>query len=411
MKRGTIVGGIALILGVVAIGAALGGYKYLEIKKAMSAGAWPEAPLSVVAATAEVMPYRPTQSLVGTVSSVRSVTLKNELVGTVKTVHVKSGQMVNAGDVLVTLDTSVDEANIAAAEAGVRSAEASIRASQAEVELANTNVRRLEAAVETNAAPKVDLDRARAEVDRARSALERDKAVVAQRTAEILPWRANMNKKTIRAPFAGRLGIIDTHEGQFLSEGTELTTLEEVGQTVNIDFAVPQALAMTLAPGSLITINSDEGAVMGTAEIVAADARVDRVTRNTMMRAKTTGGAAAFSPGASVRVSVPVGPERKIVVIPVTAMRKGPGGDHVFVLVPGTNKAGEPETRAKQVEVVAGPSLGNLIMVAKGLEPGTVVAASGSFKLHDKALVIAAPATPATSEAKPAAAAGAAAQK
>lgn len=408
MKRGTIVGGIVLVLGVVGIGAALGTYKYLEIRKAMAAGAWPEAPLSVVAATAEVVPYRPTQSLVGTVSAVRSVTLKNELVGTVKTVHVKSGQMVKAGDVLVTLDTSVDEANIAAAEAGVRSAEASIRASMAEVELANTNVRRLEAAVETNAAPKVDLDRARAEVDRARSALERDKAVVAQRTAEILPWRANMNKKTIRAPFAGRLGIINTHEGQFLSEGTELTTLEEVGQTVNIDFAVPQALAMTLAPGSLVTINSDQGTAMGTAEIIAADARVDRITRNTTMRAKATGDAAAFSPGASVRVSVPVGPERKIVVIPVTAMRKGPGGDHVFVLVPGKNKAGEAETRAKQVEVVSGPSLNNMVMVAKGIEPGTVVAASGSFKLHDGALVMAMPAEPAATDAKPASTAGAA---
>jgi membrane fusion protein (multidrug efflux system) len=385
-----IFGSLAVVLVVLGVAGGLAWYKWREVQAAMNQPAW-EAMETVSVAPAQVTTFQPTQGVVGTVAPVRMVTLKNELVGTVKAINITSGTTVKSGDVLLTLDDSVDRANIAAAEAAVISAEANIRASQAEVALAETNVRRIEAAVETNAAPKVDLDRARAEVDRARSALERDKAAVLQYKAQVLPWRAMMDKKTVRAPFGGRVGIVDVHEGQYLGEGTQITTLQELADHVYVDFAVPQALAMSLSMGSKVRLATEQGEDLCEAEIVAADTQIDRETRNAYLRGKAGSPAAALRPGASVRVIVPMGPQRTAVVVPVTALRKGPEGDHVY-LVEDTTPADAPKDDKGQVvrtfkavkrAIDAGPSMGNGVLVRGGLKPGDQVATSGSFKLRD----------------------------
>ncbi|MFN9930128.1 MAG: efflux RND transporter periplasmic adaptor subunit [bacterium] len=390
MNRRTILGSVILLIVVVGVLGGLGLWKYRQFTKAREAAeATPWDPSeSVASATARLIPFRMSQSVVGTVSAVRSITLKNELVGVVKEVPVQSGQVVQEGDVLVVLDASVDQAQIAAAEASVRAAEANIRAAEAELELAKTNARRLEGAVASNAAPQADLDRARAEVDRAKSGLERDRAIVQQLRAAVMPLQTMMQKKTIKAPFAARVGLVDTHPGQYLAEGTEITTLQEIAKRVYIDFMAPQTLAMTLTPGSTITLTDDDGTALGTASVQAADARVNRVTRSTMLRAVADGAVAGLSPGASVRVALPVGPERQVVVVPVTALGRGPEGDHVFVLQPDE----KGKTRAKLRPVVGGASIGNEVIIRQGLEPGEIVAASGSFKLHDGVGVDIAPA-------------------
>jgi membrane fusion protein (multidrug efflux system) len=119
------------------------------------------------------------------------------------------------------------------------------------------------------------------------------------------------------------------------------------------------------------------------AEIVAVDARVDPSTRNATVRAEIHAGAHGPAPGASVRVQIPTGAPLAASAVPVSALRKGPSGDHVFVLVQDAQGA----TRARQRDVVTGPVIGDDVLIAAGLAAGESVAASGSFKLHEGALV------------------------
>jgi len=119
------------------------------------------------------------------------------------------------------------------------------------------------------------------------------------------------------------------------------------------------------------------------ARVVAVDARVDPGTRNALVRAELPDLALLPAPGSSVRVHVPVGPTHDAVVVPVSALRKGPGGDHVFVIA----AAKDGKTRAQLRLVRSGPVLGDEIVIVDGLAAGERVAASGSFKLRDAALV------------------------
>ena len=119
------------------------------------------------------------------------------------------------------------------------------------------------------------------------------------------------------------------------------------------------------------------------AKIVAVDARVDPVTRNAMIRARVEG-ADGPAPGSAVRVRVPVGPPTTAVAVPASALRKGPGGDHVFVIEAGP----DGKSRAKSKPVVAGSMVGDEVLIVDGLKAGETVAAAGSFKLRDGLLVV-----------------------
>jgi membrane fusion protein (multidrug efflux system) len=130
------------------------------------------------------------------------------------------------------------------------------------------------------------------------------------------------------------------------------------------------------------------------ARVVAVDARVDPTTRNAIVRAELPNLALLPAPGSSVRVLVPIGPTRDAVVVPVSALRKGPGGDHVFVIA----AAKDGKTRAQLRLVTAGPVLGDEVVIVDGVAAGERVAASGSFKLRDAALI--AVANPAASQSK-----------
>jgi membrane fusion protein (multidrug efflux system) len=174
------------------------------------------------------------------------------------------------------------------------------------------------------------------------------------------------------------------HPGQYLDAGTDLTTLQAVASAVHIDFAVPQTVASGLARGSAVQVLVGGDDTPFKADIVAVDARVDPQTRNATVRARLAGGRAGTpAPGASVQVMVPVGPPQPTVVIPATALRKGPEGDHVFVV----EGEGERGLRAHVRRVEAGAMSGDEVLVRSGLHEGEQVATSGSFKLRDGMLV------------------------
>jgi membrane fusion protein, multidrug efflux system len=214
------------------------------------------------------------------------------------------------------------------------------------------------------------------EVDSARAEQE----VVQAQVARI---KAVINRKIIRAPFRARIGISDVHPGQYLNEGALLTTLQGVDDSTYVDFTVAQQVAAVLRSGSKVDVFASGDSTGVKAEILAIDARVDATTRNTMVRAKIKNTAQTPAPGASVRVHVPVGTPLMATAVPASAVRKGPAGDHVFVVVADD----KGQTRARLREVVVDSMSGDDVVITKGLEPGEQVAASGSFKLREAALV------------------------
>lgn len=356
MNRHNWIGSIFLVLFVLLVGVGLAAWKYDSIQDELAASATQPEPMeSVTVAVARTIDHRPTTTSIGTVLALRSVTLKNELAGTVRDVRLVPGQIVEAGTLLVALDVSVEEAEL--------------KAQEAQAALAKTVLDRRQGLREELATTQEEVDRARADLDVAQAQMTRTKAVIA--------------KKTIRAPFRARVGIADVHPGQYLDEGTLLTTLQGLGDAVHVDFSVPQQVAASLRVGESVEVFAAGNSPVVMAKLVALDARVDPTTRNAMVRARIEGTRHAPAPGSSVRVRIPVGSMHKAVAIPVSALRKGPGGDQVFVVAP--DKDGRTRVRARQVE--SGAMLGDEIVIQSGLTAGERIAALGSFKLRDGILV------------------------
>lgn len=369
MRRRGLIGSSVLLLTLAATGGALAFWKYSSLRATEAASAnQPEPIESVTVAVAAKRQHRPTTTSIGTVMALRSISLRNEVPGTVHDVKLTPGQIVDAGTVLVTLDVSVEEAEL--------------RAQQAQATLAGTLLRRAIQASESRAASATEVDRARAEREVALAQVARLKAIIA--------------RKTIRAPFRARIGMSDVHPGQYLEEGELLTTLQGVDDAVHVDFTVTQSVAAGLRPGDAVEVFAAGAAGAPVpAEVVAVDARVDPTTRNAVVRARVADATKAPAPGASVRVRVAAGAPRPAVAVPASVLRKGPGGDHVFVIAPDAE--GKPRAAVRRVEVSG--LAGDEVLVHAGLKAGERVAASGSFKLREGVLVAAAEAPAAATAA------------
>ena len=345
-----------LLLAVAGIGAGLAVWKYASVQAAMAAAAnQPEPIESVTAAVAEAHEHRPTTTSIGTVVALRSITLQNEVPGTVHEVRLIPGEIVDVGTLLIAFDVSVEQAEL--------------KAREAQAVLTRATLDRMENLRRTRAVAQDEVDRARAEHDVALAEIERIKAVIA--------------RKTILAPFRVRIGIADVHPGQYLDSGTVLTTLQGIDAAVHVDFKVPQTLAAALHEGDNVDVFGPGETVPVAARVIAIDARVDPATRNATVRARMESAAGQPAPGASVRVQVPVSPPVNAVAIPASALRRAPSGDHVFVLAP----EGDGRYRARARQVQAGALLGDLVLIHSGLSAGEQVAASGSFKLNEGILV------------------------
>jgi membrane fusion protein (multidrug efflux system) len=356
MKSRQWIGSLLLVGAVIVSGVLLSAWKRSSIAESEAAAAsQPEPAESVVTAVAREHEHVRTTTSIGTVVALRSITVRNELPGTVRHVALEPGKIVEAGAVLVALDVSVEEADL--------------QALQAQAELARTQFARMQRMSQHRAASEMEVDAARAEQEVVQAQVARIKAVI--------------NRKIIRAPFRARIGISDVHPGQYLNEGALLTTLQGVDDSTYVDFSVAQQVAATLRPGSKVDVFASGDSKGVKAEILAIDARVDPTTRNATVRAKLKNTAQTPAPGASVRVQVAVGEPLLATAVPASAVRKGPAGDHVFVLVADE----QGKTRARMREVVVDAMAGDDVIITKGLEPGEQVATSGSFKLREAALV------------------------
>lgn len=356
MNRSNWIPSTLLILTLVTIGGSLTAWKaYSRAQSAAEMENQYEPAEVVEIVFAERREHQPTSTSIGTVLAIQSVTLRNELPGTVRHVALAPGSIVEAGDILVGLDISVEEAELQALEA--------------QAVLGEANLQRARRLLASNAGPSADVERTLAERDVIRAQIARTRAII--------------ERKTIRAPFRARVGLADVHSGQFLEAGTFLTTLQGLDAAAHIDFEVTQSTAAAIEPGDRVELVTRNELTPFSARIVAVDARVDRATRNATVRARVDHPGFNLPPGASVRVQVPEGDAREVVAIPANALRRSPSGDHVFVI----EMDSEGDHRAHARTVQTGLLSAREVLVLSGIAPGERVAASGSFKLRDAALV------------------------
>jgi membrane fusion protein, multidrug efflux system len=355
-----------VLLIVVGIIGGLAYIKYSQIAAAMAMGGWPEPANAVVIVPAQTEPWQPTISTTGTVVATRFVMLQNEEAGTVREINMKSGQIVEEGQVLMRLDTAVEAAEL--------------RAAVARQQLAELQLDRAKKSSQMNAVSANELDQAKAALDEA--------IAVSQQL------QARIDRKTIKAPFKATVGIVDWQLGQYLQQGESIAALTGVDDHVFVDFAVPQEMAGKLPFGLPIPMNRlDAPETVLTGTLASDDMMLSDRTRTTRTRAKLNN-TASLRPGMSLNVRLPAAIPQQVVTVPATSIRRSAWGDFVFTTM--TDPQGN--TRAQQVSVTVGPSLGERVIIRKGVTAGMNVIADGSFKLREGALVATAPTTQPTTQ-------------
>lgn len=316
----------------------------------------PEAVTTVVAKRED---WPATWNAIGSVTAVQGVTVSADLPGIVEKILFQSGQSVPAGSVLVRLDTKQEQAQLAAAEAAR--------------DLAELNLKRAKGLVQQGIQAQADLDRIAAEQKQAEA-----------KAGEI---RATIQRKTIRAPFAGVLGIRQINLGQYLEGGAPVVSLQSI-RPVYVNFSVPQQELGPLKVGSPIRVTA-EGAT-GIAEegrVTAVDAVINEATRNAQVQATFTNADGKLRPGMFVRANVGLGSGQTVVTIPTSAIKYAPYGDAVFVVEEMTGPKGDKYLGVRQQFVKLGTSRGDQVAVLSGIKPGETVATSGAFKLRNGAAV------------------------
>lgn len=352
-KRGIWLLAVGAVVAVVAVLAVI---KVLQIRAMIGAGkSFAVPPESVTSAKVEAVRWQESRSAVGTLVAVRAVTVSSELPGQVKEIGFQSGALVRRGDVLVKLDTSIEEAQLAAAEA--------------DAALAKTSARRARALREGNSNTPAELDAAEARA--------------AQTTASAAVLRATIAKKTIRAPFDGRISIRQVELGQVLAPGTTIATLQSISP-IYAEFFLPQQALADLRPGLQARLHTDVFPQQSwDGVLTTVNPEVDVATRNVRLRATFQNPDGKLRPGMFGNVEVLSPDERPALIIPATAVLYAPYGDSVFAI-----EQKDKALVARQKFVRLGERRGDLVAVASGLEAGETIVSSGAFKLHNGSTVV-----------------------
>ena len=359
-----IIGILAVIGGLVAVKGAQIGMLIGFGKQMEKNGPPPEA---VGTTAAKVEGWEGTLSAVGSVASTKGVTLSADAAGVVQRIHFESGQTVKAGQILVELDTSVERAQLASA--------------MARKQLATSTNSRTKALVASGAISAAQADA--------------DEAALRASTTDADGIAAQIAKKTIRAPFAGKLGIKSVNVGQYLNPGAPVATLETF-EDVHVDFTVPQQRLSEVKVGLpvRISVGGDGGAPLE-GKIAAVDPNVDATTRTVKLRADVVDKEETLRPGMFVAVDVVMPTKSDAVVVPATAVVHAPYGDSVFVVeekkadAPGLRSTpdGKPVKNARQQFVKLGRARGDYVALLDGVKANEEVVSAGAFKLRNGAPV------------------------
>ena len=344
-----------LIVVVVIVGVLLGGLVGWHllvghfIKQALAHNAQPLQTVTTMAA--KYSDWQPEISAVGSVRAVRGVDITTEVAGLVRALDFRSGDDAKRGQTLVQLNADSDLASLHALEAAA--------------DLADTVYARDKVQFEAEAISKAQLDA--------------DAADVKNRRAQAAAQAAVLAKKTLRAPFDGRLGITTVNPGQYLNPGDKVVTLQAL-DPLYIDFRLPQQQLAQVRPGLAARLSTDTfpGETFS-GKITAVDPRVDPASRNFQAEATIANPGHRLLPGMFARVAVVSGDVKHYLTLPQTAITYNPYGSTVFLAV----KDAKGKLTAQQTFVTTGPTRGDQVAILKGLNAGDEVVTSGQLKLKN----------------------------
>lgn len=310
----------------------------------------PPPPAVVTATAVTAQPWRPRLDAVGTVVAIQGIELANEVPGVVREIAFESGQKVAAGDTLLHLDDAVDQAEL--------------RGLQSALELARLKYQRAARLIKERSVSQSDYDTARAELSNAQ--------------AQVASKRAVIEKKVIRAPFDGVLGLRAVSLGQYLPAGSVIAPLVKL-DPVYVDFSLPERHLPVAAVGQAVQVTVDaqrDAAFEG--ELTAIDPDVDVSTRQLRLRARLSNPDGLLRPGMFARVALDLGRSDNVLTLPRVAISYAPYGDAVFVLMMQDGK-----TIVQQRQVKTGAVIGDRVIIDQGLKAGERVVLTGQVKLRN----------------------------
>ena len=377
-----------MIGGVLVLVLLLAGGFFLHIQKLIASAPKP-GPQTVSAITASTLDWQPTLAAVGTVTAVRGVDVTSEIAGLVRSVEFKSGQEVKAGQVLVQLNADSDIAQL--------------QSLQAAADLSASVLARDKLQFEAQAISQ-------AQVDNDAADLKSRRALVAQQQATIA-------KKTIRAPFGGKLGITTVNPGQYLNPGDKIVTLQTI-DPIYVDFYLPQKQIGGVTAGQVVSVTTDSYPGQSfSGKVTAINAKVDPTTRNVLVEATLANPKRQLLPGMFANATVEVGEKKRYLTLPQTAITYNPYGSTVFVVrtaaevaeaaaksasAPASGASAAPKAAAapassasnpnslavQQIFVTTGEQRGDQVAIVKGLSEGQMVVTSGQVKLKNGTPVV-----------------------
>jgi membrane fusion protein (multidrug efflux system) len=359
------------ILGLVALIAVLVAINFTQISSLMNMGkemakAGPP-PETVGTATAQTQAWEATLSAVGSITAAKGVVVSNDAPGVVSHIDFESGAVVRQGQTLVDLDTSVERAQLAS--------------SRAKMDLATLTVKRSRALVKSNTISQSQADN--------------DESLLKTTTTDANALSAQIDRKIVRAPFSGRLGIREINLGQYLNSGTRITVLEAI-DTVYVDFTLPQQRLAEIKIGMPIRVTI-EGADVAPRDgtIAAVDPTIDTTTRTIRVRAAVPNKEETLRPGMFANVSVVLPDQGSLVAVPSTSLVHASYGDSVFVVEDKKDASGaggappgdKPAKVARQQFVRVGASRGDFVAIVDGISAGQDIVSAGAFKLRNGSAV------------------------
>ena len=353
---------IYAIVGLIVVITVLGGIKALQIHEMILHGEQSvPPPLPVNTVVVQKQSWQELLTSVGSLEAVEGVMVTAELTGKVVQIGFEPGKMVRAGDLLVQQDISSEKAQLRGAEAAL--------------ELARVNVERMKKLLADETIAQSQYDNAAAQFKEAR--------------AQVDNIRATIDKKTIRAPFAGRLGIRLVNLGQTLNEGDQIVSLQSLNP-IFVNFSLPQQELAQIRLGLKVQVTTDvlPGEIVE-GKITAINSQVDTSTRNIGVQATVANSQEHLRPGMFVKVAVVLPVQNQVLAIPSTAVLYAPYGDSVFVVEEEkSEKNGQHGKIVRQQFVRLGEKRGDFASVVSGLKEGETVVSTGAFKLRNGQAVV-----------------------
>jgi membrane fusion protein (multidrug efflux system) len=351
---------VLMLASLAAFIAVIGFVKFRQIQAAIQQGAsFRPPPEAVTTIVAQQEDWQSSLGAIGTVVAVHGVTVSADLPGIVEKIAFDSGKTVRAGQVLVELATRQEKAQLAAAEA--------------QRELTNLSLTRVHGLREKGVTSQSEDDRADAEFKQAEARVEEIRAVI--------------DRKTIRAPFSGILGIRQVNLGQYLTAGDAVVPLQEL-DPIYVNFSVPQQEVEHLHVGAEVSVTAEGMAEPVTGKITALNSLIDQDTRNIQIQATFANPDGRLHPGMFVEVRITLGASSPVVSLPASAIGYAPYGDSVFIVEDVKDPSGQTYRGVRQQFVKLGGARGDQVAILSGVHAGEEVVTSGVFKLRNGAAVL-----------------------